>query len=152
MPRQNFISKEFFVNVEENGARNSLLSLIHCSQSIKFIKENTLTNSFRFLYQPLESKRNYQIDIAILPLDNSYSQINLHLSYPSGQAIHADTHIKSTLLLFEQLVYAGVKGKASEVMTTELEQNPNKWKSLFQMFNWSINAMIMGRKKRIVNL
>jgi|GEM_PF-2616416 hypothetical protein len=149
MPRQNFISKEFFVNVEESNARTALLSLMHCSESIKFIKENELTQSFRFLYQPRESKKNYQIDISILPLDNAFTHVSLHLSYPNGQAIQANAHIKATLLLFEHLIYASVKGEANKVMEENQTQVAAS-KKLFPLFQLNLGNLFFNKRKDIL--
>ena len=149
MPRQNFISKEFFVNVEESNARTALLSLMHCSESIKFIKENTLTQSFRFLYQPKESKKNYQIDISVLPLDNAFTHVSLHLSYASGQAIQPNAHIKATLLLFEHLIYASVKGEANKVMEASQMQAAAS-KKMFPLLHFNFGNLFFNKRKDIL--
>jgi len=150
MPRQNFISKEFFVNVSEANSRVALLSLKQCSESIKFVKENSVTQAFRFLYQPKESRKSYQIDISLLPLDLSYTQVSLHLSYPDGKAIHTDVHIKSTLLLFEQLIYAGVKGNISDIIETSNVDTTRTRKFSLPFLHWG--DLFFGKKKRVIHL
>src|SRR5437868_13582746 len=105
MPRQNFLSKDFFIEVCESEAHRCLLNLSQCSPHIKFVKENALTKAIRFLYQPLDSKKHFQLDISLLPLDNTYTQVVLHLSYTNGQALSTDAGAKTVLLLFEHAVH-----------------------------------------------
>lgn len=152
MPRQNFLSKDFFVEVSEIEARRSLLNLSQCSPHIKFIKENAITQSFRFLYQPVDSKKDFQIDISLLPLDTKYTQVGLHLSYTNGQAITTDAGAKTVLLVFEQAVHAALRGDTAAAALSTLSEAAGKWKGLGQLFSAPVGSWLFGRKKGIANV
>lgn len=152
MPRQNFISKDFFVNVSEQDARLGLLKLTQYSPSLKFIKENTLTQSFRFLYQPVESKKHYQLDISLLPLDPSCTQVGLHLSYTNGQELTTDAGARTILMVFEQAIQALLRGDiTSPLLQPSIKANKG-WKSLNHIFNLPISGWLINRKKRVINI
>lgn len=152
MPRQNFLSKDFFVEVSETEARQSLLNLSDCCSHIKFIKENALTQSLRFLYQPTDSKKHFQIDISLLPLDNKFTQVGLHLSYTNGQALTIDAGAKTVLLLFEQAVHAALRGDTSALAFNSLREAGGKRKGLGQLFSTPVGNWFFGRKKGVANI
>jgi hypothetical protein len=149
MPRQNFISKDFFANISEQDARLSLLQLTQYSPALKFIKENTLTQSFRFLYQPTESKKHYQLDISLLPLDSTYTQVCLHLAYTNGQALTTDAGAKTILMVFEQAIQALMRGETASPLlqpTVKANKGWNQW------FSIPITSWLLNQKKRIANI
>lgn len=150
MPRQNFLSKDFFVEVAETEARRSLMNLPQCSPHIKFIKENPLTQTLRFLYQSADSKKHFQIDISLLPLDSTYTQVGLHLSYTNGQALSTDAGAKTVLLLFEQAVHAALRGEVTATEFHLLKEATGRWKGFGQLF--STPGWLFGRKKGIANM
>jgi hypothetical protein len=152
MPRQNFLTKDFFVAVCEKEARQGLLQLTQCSQHIKFIKENTLTQSFRFLYQPVDRKRHFQIDISLLPLDGNYTQIVIHLSYTNGQELTRDAGAKTVLLLFEQAVQASLRGDTAAEVLSPLRESAAKRKGLSHLFNLQLANWFVSRKKGMANI
>jgi hypothetical protein len=110
MPRQTFLSKEFFINSSEKHAKLSLLSLPQLVGDIKFVSENRLTKSLRFLFQNITEKKNYQVDVSLLPLDDNYTQVNLHVSYTNEQAFVHDNSIRYALINFQDAIYAALKG------------------------------------------
>jgi hypothetical protein len=152
MPRQNFLSKDFFVEVAESEARRSLMNIPQCSPHITFIKENPLTQALRFLYKSADNKKDFQIDISLLPLDNTYTQVGLHLSYTSGQALTTDAGAKTVLLLFEQAIHAALRGDVSATEFNLLEEEAVKWKGFGQLFSIPVGNWLFGRKKRIANI
>ena len=152
MPRQNFISKDFFVNVSEQDARLSLLKLTQYSPSLKFIKENPLSQSFRYLYQPTDSKKHYQLDISLLPLDQSYTQVCLHLAYTNGQALTTDAGARTIIMVFEQAIQALLRGDLASPLLQPTAQPHKSWKGWNQLFNMPIASWLLNRKKRIANI
>ena len=152
MPRQNFLSKDFFVEVAESEARRSLLNLPHFSPHIKFIKENTLTHSFRYLYQPTDSKKHFQVDISLLPLDNTYTQVGLHLAYTNGQVLTTDAGAKTVLQLFEQVIQAALRGDTTTEALIPLKESTGVWKGLGHLFNIPVGNWFFGRKKGVANI
>src|SRR5688572_20684857 len=152
MPRQNFLSKDFFVEVSEFEARRSLLNLPQCCQHVKFVKENAVTKAFRFLYQPLDSKKHFQIDISLLPLDNTYTQVGLHLSYTNGQTLTTDAGAKTVMLLFEQAVHAALRGDTTATALNPSREAAGKWKGFGQLFSSPVSNWFLGRKKNVASL
>jgi hypothetical protein len=152
MPRQNFLSKDFFIEVSESEAHRCLLNLPQCSPHIKFVKENALTKAIRFLYQPLDSKKHFQLDISLLPLDNTYTQVVLHLSYTNGQALSTDAGAKTVLLLFEHAVHAALRGDTASEILNPLRETAGKWKGFGQLFNIPVSNWLFGRRKNMANI
>ena len=152
MPRQNFLTKDFFVDVSEKEARLGLLDLTQCSQHIKFIKENTLTQSFRFLYQPVDGRKHFQVDISLLPLDGNYTQVVIHLAYTNGQELCRDAGAKTVLSLFEQAVQASLRGDTASEVLNPLRETANKWKGIEQLFHLPVTSWFFNRKKGIANI
>lgn len=152
MPRQNFLSKDFFVEVDETEARRCLLNLPQCSPHIKFIQQNPVTKAIRFLYQPLDSKKHFQVDISLLPLDNTYTQVGLHLAYTNGQALSTDAGAKTVLLLFEQAIHAALRGDINSAVLSSLRETEGKWKGLGQLFSFPAASWFFGRRKNMANI
>ncbi|ANE52718.1 hypothetical protein [Flavisolibacter tropicus] len=152
MPRQNFLSKDFFVEVEETEARRCLLTLPQCSPHIQFIQENAVNKAICFLYQPSDSKKHFQVSISLLPLDNTYTQVALHLSYTNGQAISTDAGAKTVLLLFEQAIHAALRGDINSAALSSLRETSGKWKGLGQLFSFPTSSWFFGRRKDMANI
>ncbi len=126
MPRQNFLSAEFFVTASEEEAKKAVCSLPQNLPYIKLLKENTLAKSMRFLYEHQGKQEQTYVDVSILPLDNQYVCLSLHGSFTSGQAFHSDPAISNALCHFEQAVYAALKNDFSSLeiqLKTEDEKN-----------------------------
>lgn len=113
MPRQNFLSADFFVMCSETNAKKSLTTIPEHVPSIKFLKENSLLNSMRFLYIHPEKEVHNYIDVSVLPLDDQYVRFSLHASYTNGQAFYTDPDISSALHNFEQAIHAALKNDYS---------------------------------------
>jgi len=108
MPRQNFLSSDFFVRQSEAQARKALNSIPEHLPQISLLKQNDLLQTMRFLYtHPKKHTQNY-IDVSILPLDDQYVRFCLHASYINGQAFYTDADISYALAEFEQAVHAAL--------------------------------------------
>lgn len=110
MPRKTFVSKEFFVNARPEDVRLTLLALPQFIEDIKFVHENALLSTVRFLYQNKADQNLYRVDVSVLPLNDEYTQVNLHLSYANEQAFYKDASIRQELLHFEEAIQAALKG------------------------------------------
>ncbi|MDB5209125.1 MAG: hypothetical protein JWR72_4200 [Flavisolibacter sp.] len=138
MPRQNFLSTEFFVTASEEEAKKAVCSLPQHLPYIKLLKENILAKSLRFLYEhPGKQAHNY-VDVSILSLDNSYVCFSLHGSYTSGQAFHSDPDITNALRHFEQAVHAALKNDFSAVQRLQKPEAAKKGLGNFAKFFTSI--------------
>jgi hypothetical protein len=113
MPRQNFLSRESFVEATELQAKESLLSIPVFASNIKLMMENTLLQSFKFCYQLTQKNTEYHIDVTILPLDTQFTRISLHGTYSNGQAFDNDSDMAYALHDFESAVQAALTGDVS---------------------------------------
>jgi hypothetical protein len=127
MPRQNFLSSDFFVAVSDAEAKTALHSIPDHLQNIKLLKDNTLTQSMRFLFEHKEKSLHTYMDVSMLRLDDQYIRFSLHASYTNGQSFYTDPEISYTLYSFEQAVYAAIKKDFTALYN---EQTPPKKRSL----------------------
>jgi hypothetical protein len=119
MPRQSFLSTEFFVIASEEEARTAVCLLPDHLPQITLLKENMLARSMRFLYEIPDKQVQVYIDVSILLLDNLHVCFSLHGSYPDGHAIHSDIDITNALQHFEQAVHAALKNDFSILQTQQ---------------------------------
>src|SRR5215203_292152 len=116
MPKQMHLSKDFFVNASEQETRQHLLQLPACINNIKFVEENRVRNSFKFVYErPAETIEDYNyIDVSLLPLNVHQTRITLRGSYVNGNIFHRDFKVSNALCNFESAIHAVVKGAVNE--------------------------------------
>jgi len=147
MPRQNFLSTDFFVSASEQEAKRAVCSLPEHLPHIKLLKENMLAQSIRFLYEhPDKSMHNY-MDVSILPLNDQYVRFSLHASYANGQAFYSDPDISNALYHFEQSVYAALKNDFSELRSIEKKKSFAKTSSWFTSSFFSAIGFLFLWKK-----
>ena len=138
MPRQSFLSTEFFVSASEEEAKEAVCSLPQHLPQIQLLKENLLAKSMRFLYEhPHKQLHNY-VDVSILPLDNLYVCFSVHVSYTNGQAFHSDPDISNALHYFEQAVHAALKNDFSSLEIKQKTKAAKKQPGSFAKFFMSI--------------
>jgi hypothetical protein len=113
MPRQNFLTRESFVEATENQAKESLLSVPVFASNIRFIAENTRLQSFRFYYLVSEKSIEYPVDVTILPLNTQYTRICLHSEHSNGKAFDNDSDMAVALRDFESAIHAALKDDVS---------------------------------------
>lgn len=113
MPRQNFLSRESFVDASEKQAKDSLLSIPAFAANIRFLNENKLNESFRFLYEMPVKNIRYFIDASVLPLNEKYTRISLHGRHANGHTFNSDSDMAVALHDFESAIQAALKGDAS---------------------------------------
>jgi len=138
MPRQNFLSTEFFVTASEEQAKKAVCSLPQNLPYIKLLKENTLAKSMRFLYEHQGKQAQNYVDVSILPLDSQYVCLILHGSFTSGQAFHSDPDISNALRHFEQAVFAAVENDFSSLEIKQKTKEARNWSGNFARFLTSI--------------
>ncbi len=116
MPKQTHLSKDFFVNASEEEARQHILHLPDCVTNIKFIEENRVRRSFRFVYErPSENPEEYNyVDVSLLPLNVHQTRITLHGSSVNANLFQKDFRVNNALCNFESAIHAVVKGSISE--------------------------------------
>jgi hypothetical protein len=113
MPRQNFLSREAFVQATEMQTKESLLSIPVFAHNIKLIGENTKLQSFKFCYQLPQKTTAYYVDVTLLPLDTQYTRISLHGEHSNGEAFDNDSDMAIALHDFQSAIEAALKGDVS---------------------------------------
>jgi hypothetical protein len=146
MPRQNFLSSDFFVSTSEAAAKAALLSIPEHLPNIKLVKENSLIQTMRFLYQHHDKTSDNYMDVSILPLNDQYVRFCLHASYSNGQAFHSDPAISNALFQFEKAVHAAISNDFSLIDATPAAKS-KKNQSLFLNTVLSLLSMVFLWKK-----
>ena len=126
MSKQRSLSKEFFVDASETETRRSILDIPGFVNNIKFVCENSIADSLRFLYeQPADTLLRY-VDVSILPLTNSQSRVRLHVAYANGDRFQDDETIANALQNFESAVWAAMNGTLLSFTPKELKVRSTK--------------------------
>lgn len=125
MPQQTFLSKDFFVNASEAEAKQRILELPNCINTIKFVAEDKVRHSLKFVYErPADLPENYNyIIVSLLPLGIEQTRISLHGSYPNGIRFRNDLLVANALSNFESAVHAAVKGSINEFEPEQVQEN-----------------------------
>ena len=128
MPRQTFLSKDFFVNASEAETKQRILELPNCITNIKFVAEDAVRHSLKFVYErPSDFPENYNyINVSLLPLSMEQTRISLHGFYADGSSFHNDSQVANALINFESAVHAAVKGSIGDFEPEQVRENTNK--------------------------
>src|SRR5437868_5121467 len=113
MSRQNYLSRESFVDVTEKQAKDTLLTIPAFASNIKLVSENKLTDSIKFSYELPAKKLNYNVNVSVLRLNEKFTRISLHATYANGQAFSNNSDISIALHDFESAIQAALKGDVS---------------------------------------
>jgi hypothetical protein len=111
MPRQSFLSRESFVKASAFRTREILLSLPFHLDHISYVTENRIIDSIRFYYQHPTKKREYYVDVSVLPLDEQFTRLSLHGMHVNGHAFHEDAQMALALHDFESAILASLGGE-----------------------------------------
>ena len=137
--RQNFLSKDFFVSASENATKQVLMSIPQFVDDIKYVGENTLVQTMKFMYNRQHDDLNHHVDVSLLPLSDGYTRITLHGTYANGQAFHKDEYISNALNNFESAINAAIKGEIAEFKPEE--PKPSSLKRVWQMLGFIVAAV-----------
>ena len=118
MPRQNFLSRESFVNASELKTRDSILSLPFHLGHIELYAENKMIDSTRFVYIHPGKDREYFVDVTVLPLNDQYTRVSLHASHVNGHSFYEDAEMAIALHDFESAIHATVNGDLAALKAT----------------------------------
>ena len=131
MPKQTFITRDFFVNASIDLVKKKLLDLPQHIAYIKFVKENNLTLSIQFLYQYPDSEKDKLIDVSILALNETQSLVTLHGSFADGSVFNKDPYVANAVENFERAINASINNlmKGFELRTV-------KRRPLSRIFNY----------------
>ena len=116
MPKTLHLSKEFFINAPEQTARQYILQLPECISNIKFVEENRVRQSMRFVYERAEETNveSNLIEVSLLPLNVYQTRITLHSTCSGQPAVRKEFKISNALSNFESAIQAVVKGTINE--------------------------------------
>lgn len=147
MPRQNFLSKESFVEANEVQVKESILSLPVFASNIRLLAENKMLQTFKFSYHLPQKELEYYIDVTILPLDNQYTRISLHGRYCNGHAFGNDANMAMALHDFESAIQAAIKGDVTSYKPYQpKEKGSKKFIQLAATFMASAGVFILKKK------
>jgi len=124
MPKQTFLSQDFFINSSEDFVKEKILNLPKFFSHITFVKENTIVQSIKFLYHTAGSIKEYHIDVSILSLNKNQSKITLHCSYTNGSVFQKDPYIKNALQNFEAATKACLNNTISDYEVCNIKRKP----------------------------
>ena len=113
MPRQNFLSRESFVDASEKHAKDSLLAIPAFVPNIRFVSENKMVGSTRFSYEQPVKNTEYFIDVSVLPLNDQFTRVCLHGTHLNGQSFNNDADMAYALHDFEAAMLAALQGDVS---------------------------------------
>jgi hypothetical protein len=124
MPRQTYISKEFFVNASEKETKQHVLDLPNSISNIKFVAEDDIRHNLKFVYQGINNSENSNncISVSLLPLSTNQTMISLQGSTSNGSAFHRDHHISNALTNFELAVNAAIVGALPQFQPKQIKR------------------------------
>ena len=126
MPRQNFLSRESFVDASEKQAKDSLLASPAFVPNIRFVSENKMVGSSRFSYEQVAKNIEYFIDVSVLPLNDQFTRVCLHGTHLNGQSFNNDADMAFALHDFEAAMLAALQGDVSLYVPGEKKPGNSK--------------------------
>ena len=147
MPRQNFISKEFFVNASESEIKQTVLTIPQFVGNIRFLCENTIGAAVKFIYEtPGHNLHNY-VYVTLLPLNDQQTRVSIHVTYTNGQVFGKDSFISNALTNFESAIYAGLEGNLNHYCLGAPRLKPyQKLVQNLQVVLASVNVLLLWKK------
>lgn len=147
MLRQNFLSKESFVDASEKQTRDTILSVPSFAPNIKMIAENKMVESIRFSYDQPERKLQYYVDVSILPLNEQYTRISLHAAHTNGQILQNHSDVSIALHDFESAIQAALKGDVTSYKPIQPKiKSTEKFNQVLNVLTTSIVVFFLRRK------
>ncbi|HEX2534654.1 MAG TPA: hypothetical protein VHK69_13005 [Chitinophagaceae bacterium] len=128
MARKNFMSSDFFLDLPEEKSRQIILTLPELVPHIHYMGVHPVNQSVRFLFERQDEGPNRQLDVALLPLNDSFTRVALRASYVNGHAFEADSTIGDLLAFMEAAILAAARGE--RVVLPEQGRKratPNRW-------------------------
>ena len=137
MPKQSFLTTDFYIVTSEEEATNALLSLPQHYSNIHLLKQNSLLHSMRFLYEYAEKSVQNYIDVSLFSLNEQYVHFSLHGSYTNGKRIQSDTDMSIALHQFEKALQTLLKGEmtstANQLKCKTASRKPNQFFSTLKL-------------------
>jgi hypothetical protein len=147
MPRQNFLSRESFIDATEKQAKDSLLSIPAFVPNIHLVSVNKITGSKRFSYMQPVNETEYFIDVSVLPLNDQFTRVSLHGTHVNGHSFHNDADMALALHDFDAALQAALKGDVSLYVPYQPKpRNSKKFLHLASAFIASAGVFFLKKK------
>ncbi len=130
MPRQSFLSADFFVATTEENAGKALVLLPTQNRHICLVRENSNLHTMRFSFDHTEKSFPIYIDVSLLPLNDQFVRFRLHGFYTNERRIEDNTEIELALSCFKKLAYEALQ---IDYPAEKIKQRtPSSIKSMFR--------------------
>lgn len=125
MPRQTYLSKNFFLKASEHETRQFILALPQRIDNITFVSEDYVRHSLNFMYKQLINtvSRDNCISVSVLPLNADHTMVSLQGSHINGSAFRKDLIVKNAMHNFEQAIVASANGTLTDFIPSPLKKN-----------------------------
>jgi hypothetical protein len=147
MSRQNFISKEFFVNASEHEIKQTVLTIPQFVDNIRFLREKTIGPAVKFIYETPGQEVHTYVYVSLLPLNGQQTRVALSVTYTNGQVFGKDSFVSNVLTNFEAAIYAALQGNLAGYQPAK--PRASKYEKLLHnrvSFSASINKMIFWKR------
>ena len=132
MAKQTIHSKDFFVDAPDQPLKQTILSLPRFVNSIKFVGENTCSESVKFLFE--NDSDAHEVTVSLLPLTCEQTRVALHVTAPDKGAGQSQKRVQNVLDNFESAIQAALSGKPEAFQPKEVKKASSSWFSPFMMF------------------
>lgn len=132
MAKQTIHSKDFFVDAPDQPLKQTILSLPGFVNSIKYIGENTRSESVKFLYE--NDSDAHEVTVSLLPLTCEQTRVALHVTTPDKSNGQSQKRVQNVLDNFESAIHAALSGKPEAFQPKEVKKTSSNWFNPFMMF------------------
>ena len=147
MPRQNFLTRDSFVDASERQATDSIYSIPAFASNISLVTENKVLGFIRFCYEQPQRQARYFIDVSVLYLNDQCTRVCLHGTHLDGKAFSHSSDMALALHDFEDAIQAAIKGDASLYKPCEPKQSISKKIGQFAAGFTAALSLFLLRKK-----
>jgi hypothetical protein len=132
MAKQSIHSKDFFVDAPDQPLKQTILSLPGFVNSIKYVGENTLSESVKFLYE--NDSDAHEVTVSLLPLTCEQTRVALHVTTTEKTNGSSQKRVQIVLDNFESAIHAALSGKPEAFQPKEVKKPSASWLNHFMMF------------------
>jgi hypothetical protein len=145
MAKQTILSKDFFVDAPDQPLKQTILSIPQFIDSIKFIGENTLSESVKFLYE--DDSDTHEVTVALRPLTCEQTRVALHVNYADKNTVQNQKQVQNVLDNFESAIHATLNGRPEEFQPKELKRSsPIRFFNFVTLFVAFLGLLFLWKK------
>ena len=131
MAKQTIHSKDFFVDAPDQPLKQTILSLPGFVNSIKYVGENTLSETVKFLYE--NDSDAHEVTVSLLPLTCEQTRVALHVTAPDKSNGNTQKRVQIVLDNFESAIHAALSGKPEAFQPKEVKKASSGWFNHFMV-------------------